>query len=59
MLACAPSNVAVDNIVERLAPHKVNLVRVLDPLFFLVHLLCIFVWSFIVSQRYIEILVNC
>ncbi|CAH1416706.1 unnamed protein product [Lactuca virosa] len=31
ILACAASNIAVDNIVERLVPHKVKLVRVGHP----------------------------
>ncbi|EOY09338.1 DNA-binding protein, putative isoform 4 [Theobroma cacao] len=31
ILACAASNIAVDNIVERLAPHRVKLVRLGHP----------------------------
>ena len=31
LLVCGPSNIAVDNIVERLAPHKVNMVRLGHP----------------------------
>ncbi|GAU36922.1 hypothetical protein TSUD_331950 [Trifolium subterraneum] len=31
ILACAASNIAVDNIVERLVPHKVKLVRIGHP----------------------------
>lgn len=31
LLVCGPSNVSVDNIVERLAPHKVPMVRVGHP----------------------------
>ncbi|OMO70260.1 hypothetical protein COLO4_28666 [Corchorus olitorius] len=31
VLACAASNIAVDNIVERLAPHRVKLVRLGHP----------------------------
>lgn len=31
ILVCGPSNVSVDNIVERLAPHKVPLVRIGHP----------------------------
>ncbi|KAK2753468.1 hypothetical protein FQN54_007858 [Arachnomyces sp. PD_36] len=31
VLVCGPSNVSVDNIVERLAPHKVPLVRIGHP----------------------------
>ncbi|KAG2687030.1 hypothetical protein I3760_09G034700 [Carya illinoinensis] len=31
ILACAASNIAVDNIVERLVPHRVNLVRLGHP----------------------------
>jgi DNA polymerase alpha-associated DNA helicase A len=31
ILVCGPSNISVDNIVERLAPHKVALVRVGHP----------------------------
>ncbi|CAN1348916.1 DNA-binding protein SMUBP-2 [Linum perenne] len=31
ILACAASNIAVDNIVERLVPHRVNLVRMGHP----------------------------
>ncbi|KAL1192442.1 Regulator of nonsense transcripts 1 [Cardamine amara subsp. amara] len=31
LLACAASNIAVDNIVERLVPHRVKLVRVGHP----------------------------
>ena len=31
MLVCGPSNVSVDNIVERLAPHKVSMIRIGHP----------------------------
>ncbi|KJX95412.1 DNA-binding protein smubp-2 [Zymoseptoria brevis] len=31
LLVCGPSNISVDNIVERLAPHKVNMVRMGHP----------------------------
>ncbi|KAJ9662828.1 hypothetical protein H2201_005909, partial [Coniosporium apollinis] len=31
LLVCGPSNIAVDNIVERLAPHKVSIVRLGHP----------------------------
>lgn len=31
LLVCGPSNISVDNIVERLAPHKVNMVRLGHP----------------------------
>lgn len=31
ILVCGPSNISVDNIVERLAPHKVPLVRIGHP----------------------------
>jgi DNA polymerase alpha-associated DNA helicase A len=31
LLVCGPSNIAVDNIVERLASHKVNMVRLGHP----------------------------
>lgn len=31
MLVCGPSNISVDNIVERLAPHKVSMVRLGHP----------------------------
>ena len=31
VLVCGPSNIAVDNIVERLAPHKVPMVRIGHP----------------------------
>ena len=31
MLVCGPSNISVDNIVERLAPHKVPLIRLGHP----------------------------
>lgn len=31
LLVCGPSNIAVDNIVERLAPHKVPMVRLGHP----------------------------
>ncbi|KAK4508579.1 hypothetical protein PRZ48_002318 [Zasmidium cellare] len=31
LLVCGPSNVSVDNIVERLAPHKVSMVRLGHP----------------------------
>lgn len=31
VLVCGPSNVSVDNVVERLAPHKVPLVRIGHP----------------------------
>lgn len=31
MLVCGPSNISVDNIVERLAPHKVPIVRLGHP----------------------------
>src|SRR5689334_20658833 len=31
ILVCGPSNISVDNIVERLAPHKVPLIRLGHP----------------------------
>ena len=31
LLVCGPSNISVDNIVERLAPHKVSMVRLGHP----------------------------
>lgn len=31
ILVCGPSNISVDNIVERLAPHKINMVRLGHP----------------------------
>ncbi|KAF2211502.1 hypothetical protein CERZMDRAFT_43292 [Cercospora zeae-maydis SCOH1-5] len=31
LLVCGPSNISVDNIVERLAPHKVHMVRLGHP----------------------------
>src|SRR3954447_12805240 len=31
VLVCGPSNISVDNIVERLAPHKVPIVRLGHP----------------------------
>lgn len=31
LLVCGPSNISVDNIVERLAPHKVSMVRMGHP----------------------------
>jgi DNA polymerase alpha-associated DNA helicase A len=31
ILVCGPSNISVDNIVERLAPHKVSIVRIGHP----------------------------
>jgi DNA polymerase alpha-associated DNA helicase A len=31
VLVCGPSNISVDNIVERLAPHKVPLIRLGHP----------------------------
>ncbi|XP_035219941.1 DNA-binding protein SMUBP-2-like isoform X2 [Stegodyphus dumicola] len=35
VLACAPSNIAVDNLVEKLAPYKVKMVRLGHPARFL------------------------
>jgi len=31
VLVCGPSNISVDNIVERLAPHKISIVRLGHP----------------------------
>lgn len=31
VLVCGPSNISVDNIVERLAPHKIPIVRLGHP----------------------------
>ena len=31
LLVCGPSNISVDNIVERLAPHKIPMVRLGHP----------------------------